>query len=162
MICYWWKVLNCNTTSIRQHFLLKLETYHCALALVSVFQRNRKPLPLFSFTQAKEIVHPKTSYPQVVSVVVFPALRSVIVPAKEQHQFISKLVSAIANWLFSLARVNFKSGFLYSFFEKPFSGIFFILFRASNNQITDENNCTEFSFKTIRCDIESHTYSKLS
>ena len=135
MICYWGKFLNCNTTFIRQHFLLQQETYHCALALVSVFQRNRKPLPLPTFTQATEIVRPNTSYPLIVSVVVFPALRSAIVPAKEHHRFISRRVSTIANWFVLLARVNFQSGFLYSFVEKPFSGIFSILFRASNNQI---------------------------
>ena len=117
------------------HFLLQQETYHCALALVSVFQRNCKPLPLSTFTQATEIVRPNTSYPLIVSVVVFPALRSAIVPAKEHHRFISRRVSTIANWLVLLARVNFQSGFLYSFVEKPFSGIFSILFRASNNQI---------------------------
>lgn len=124
MICYWGKFLNCKTNFIRQHFLLQQETYHCALALVSVFQRNRKPLPLSTFTQATETVRPNTSY-----------LRSAIVPAKEHHRFISRRVSTIANWLVLLARVNFQSGFLYSFVEKPFSGIFSILFRASNNQI---------------------------
>ena len=35
----------------------------------------------------------------------------------------------------------------------------YIYIRASNNQITEENNCIEFSFKTIRCKIGSHTYS---
>ena len=40
--------------------------------------------------------------------------------------------------------------------------IFSLLFRASNYQIVDKNNCIEFCFKTISSEIRFHINSGLT
>ena len=56
--------------------------------------------------------------------------------------------------------LKFNPGFFiptYMFVQKPFSDNFSRLFRASNHQIVDKTNETEFSIKALKSEIRFHT-----
>ena len=59
-------------------------------------------------------------------------------------------------------RLNLNLGLFISLFKCLFGTIFFVLFRASNNQIVDEENWTEFSFKAFKSETRFHTNPRLS
>ena len=58
--------------------------------------------------------------------------------------------------------LNFILGFFTPLFESLFGIIFSILYGASNHQIVDKKNYTEFSMKPFRSEIRFHTNSGLS
>ena len=58
--------------------------------------------------------------------------------------------------------LNFILGFFTPLFESLFGIIFSILYEASNHQIVDKKNYTEFSMKPFRSEIRFHTNSGLS
>ena len=53
--------------------------------------------------------------------------------------------------------LNFNLGFYTSLFDSLSGIIFSTLYGASNHQIVDKKNHTEFSFKTSRTEIQFHT-----
>ena len=58
--------------------------------------------------------------------------------------------------------LNFNLGFYTSLFDSLSGIIFSSLYGASNHQIVDKKNHTEFSFKTSRTEIQFHTNPGLS
>ena len=60
------------------------------------------------------------------------------------------------------SRLNLNLGLFISLFKCLFGTIFFVLFRASNNQIIDEENWTEFSFEAFKSETRIHTNPGLS
>ena len=59
-------------------------------------------------------------------------------------------------------RLNFNLGFYTSLFDSLFGIIFSTLYGASNHQIVDKKNYTEFSLKASRAEIRFHTNPGLS
>ena len=58
--------------------------------------------------------------------------------------------------------LNFNLGLFIPLFKSLFGIISCLIFRASNNNILDKKNSTEFSFKAIRSEIRFHTNPELS
>ena len=58
--------------------------------------------------------------------------------------------------------LNFNLGFYTSLFDSLFGIIFSTLYGASNHQIVDKKNSTEFSLKASRAEIQFHTNPGLS
>ena len=58
--------------------------------------------------------------------------------------------------------LNFNLGFYTSLFDSLFGIIFSTLYGASNHQIVDKKNYTEFSLKASRAEIRFHTNPGLS
>ena len=58
--------------------------------------------------------------------------------------------------------LNFNLGFYTSLFDSLFGIIFSTLYGASNHQIVDKKNSTEFSLKASRAEIRFHTNPGLS
>ena len=53
--------------------------------------------------------------------------------------------------------LNFNPSFFIPLFKSLFQVIFSFLFRASNHQIIDKTNGTEFSIKALKSEIRFHT-----
>ena len=60
------------------------------------------------------------------------------------------------------SRLNLNLGLFISLFKCLFGTTFCVLFRASNNQIIDEENWTEFSFTAFKSETTFHTNPGLS